>query len=301
MSNAAVQAFQSAGGEVRDKKRSERRQAGPVVVWLSVFALVAVAWLITRVYPIKPASDAGYNIGLTGGILMLVLFLYPLRKHVRALHNWGPTKYWFLLHMVLGIGGPFLILVHSQFHISSINAGVALFCMLIVAGSGVVGRYLYVEIHHGLTGEKINLRELQAQAGFNSNEVKSQLHFAPGVEDRLSAFQAYALSDAAGLWGPTWRFLTMTLRRRALGYQCAEELRRLLRVRAEERNWDRQKYRRRVRSARRLVINYLYSVQRVSQYSVYVRMFSLWHVLHVPLVYMLVLSAIAHVVAVHMY
>jgi hypothetical protein len=61
------------------------------------------------------------------------------------------------------------------------------------------------------------------------------------------------------------------------------------------------KYRRRMRGARRLVIEYLESVQRVSHYTIYVRLFSLWHVLHVPLVYMLVLSAIAHVVAVHMY
>ena len=49
------------------------------------------------------------------------------------------------------------------------------------------------------------------------------------------------------------------------------------------------------------MLNYLDSVQRVSQYAAFVRLFSLWHVLHVPLVYMLVLSAIAHVVAVHMY
>jgi hypothetical protein len=33
----------------------------------------------------------------------------------------------------------------------------------------------------------------------------------------------------------------------------------------------------------------------------YERLFALWHVLHVPLVYMLVAAAIAHIVAVHMY
>ncbi len=43
------------------------------------------------------------------------------------------------------------------------------------------------------------------------------------------------------------------------------------------------------------------AVQRVAQFGVFERLFSCWHVLHVPLVYMMVLSAIAHVVAVHMY
>jgi hypothetical protein len=30
-------------------------------------------------------------------------------------------------------------------------------------------------------------------------------------------------------------------------------------------------------------------------------MFALWHVAHIPFVYLLVLSAVVHVVAVHMY
>jgi hypothetical protein len=30
-------------------------------------------------------------------------------------------------------------------------------------------------------------------------------------------------------------------------------------------------------------------------------MFSLWHVMHVPLVFILVLCVIAHIIAVHMY
>jgi hypothetical protein len=49
------------------------------------------------------------------------------------------------------------------------------------------------------------------------------------------------------------------------------------------------------------VSEYMQGVQRVAQFNTYERLFSLWHVLHVPFVYMLVLSAIAHVVAVHMY
>jgi hypothetical protein len=300
MSNVAVQELAGvAEGSAEQKK--VRKSSGPIAVWLGVFTLVGLAYALTRLYPIPQGSDTEYNLGLWGGILMLVLFLYPLRKHVRVFQKWGATKHWFLAHMIIGIGGPFLILVHSQFHIGSLNAGVALFCMCVVAGSGVVGRFLYVEIHHGLTGQKVNLRELQAQAGLNSNEVKSQLYFAPDVEKRLREFQAYALAASPNFLRGTWRFMTISLHRRGLAYQCNEELRRLLRQRARERNWDPQKYRRRVRSARRLVLNYLDSVQRVSQYAAFVRLFSLWHVLHVPLVYMLVLSAIAHVVAVHMY
>lgn len=46
---------------------------------------------------------------------------------------------------------------------------------------------------------------------------------------------------------------------------------------------------------------YLRELQDVAQFRAYERLFSLWHVLHVPFVFMLVFSAIVHVVAVHMY
>jgi hypothetical protein len=40
---------------------------------------------------------------------------------------------------------------------------------------------------------------------------------------------------------------------------------------------------------------------QVAQFTLYERLFSLWHVLHLPLFYMMVISALLHVLAVHMY
>ncbi len=40
---------------------------------------------------------------------------------------------------------------------------------------------------------------------------------------------------------------------------------------------------------------------QTSQLAVWERLFSLWHVVHIPFIYLLVLSGIVHVVAVHMY
>jgi hypothetical protein len=45
----------------------------------------------------------------------------------------------------------------------------------------------------------------------------------------------------------------------------------------------------------------LRALQRHAQFATYERLFALWHVVHIPFVYMLVISAIVHVVAVHMY
>jgi hypothetical protein len=50
-----------------------------------------------------------------------------------------------------------------------------------------------------------------------------------------------------------------------------------------------------------LASSYLRESQRVAQFGTYERFFSLWHVLHIPLIYILAASTIFHIVAVYMY
>ena len=84
-------------------------------------------------------------------------------------------------------------------------------------------------------------------------------------------------------------------------FRCAAELHRPLRQIAQRRQWSAADRARREYLARKLVRRYLASVVRVAQFTAYERLFSLWHVLHTPFVYILVISAVVHVVAVHAY
>jgi len=265
------------------------------------FITIVIAYLISRRGYYTPGDDVGYYLGLVGGVLMLLLLTYPLRKYLHGLRNWGPVRHWFSIHMWLGVVGPVLVIAHSTFTLKSTNATVAFICMLFVAASGIIGRFIYVRIHRGLHGEKLNFKELQTKAGFESEEMHSKLHFVPEVESRLTEFQSYALAENLGFGRSALRLFTLGTRRRILYAQCATDLKRVMRERAEVRQWEPEKLRRRLGRATRLVHEFLVSVQKVSQFDVYDRMFRMWHVAHVPLVYLLLLSAIAHVVAVHMY
>jgi hypothetical protein len=84
-------------------------------------------------------------------------------------------------------------------------------------------------------------------------------------------------------------------------WRCVAELRRRLRKTASEMGWPDEALGRRERRSRRLVERYLDAVVRVAQYTAYERVFALWHVAHLPFVYLLVISAVVHVVAVHAY
>src|SRR3546814_4337178 len=83
-------------------------------------------------------SPLGYWMGVVGGSLMLLLLLYPLSKRARALRELMPLRYWFALHMFLGIFGPVLVLLHSTLRLHSLNATVAFWSMVIVASK--IGR-----------------------------------------------------------------------------------------------------------------------------------------------------------------
>jgi hypothetical protein len=67
----------------------------------------------------------------------------PAAKAHEILKPLGTVAFWFRAHIVLGVIGPVLILLHTNFSLGSVNSNMALLEMLIVAASGVGGRYLY--------------------------------------------------------------------------------------------------------------------------------------------------------------
>jgi hypothetical protein len=289
------------GGALPAHGRSADTRVNGRLLLIALCVVLALTWLVARSELYTSGSDFGYVLGVVGGTMMLLLFLYPLRKRVRILHGWGATKYWFALHMLLGILGPVFILLHSTYRVGSINAGVALTCMLLVAGSGVIGRFIYTRIHHGLYGERARLRDLHAQLGLHSRQLEPVLRAAPAVAERLKAFEMLVLRQRGGMLFRAWRFVTLSLRVRWICRRCARELDIAYGRLAAEQHWRAHEIERRFAAGQALIETYAASVQRVAQFVTYEKLFSWWHVLHVPLVYMLVPSAIAHVVAVHIY
>jgi hypothetical protein len=285
-----------------DKVRiSNKPDRSFMTVMVSTTISILFAFFLGRSRLFTPGDNVGYYLGLVGGVMMLLLLLYPVRKYLGFARNWGSVKYWFAVHMFLGICGPVLVLAHSTFHMRSTNAAVALVCMLVVAGSGIVGRFFYTKVHRGLYGEKTTLKDLQSEAGLESEEMHSRLHFAPGVEKELADFQKYALEERGNMLASALRFLTLTLVRLNVERRCRSQLRDTMKGLSQARGWDDDKFARRYEASILLVRAYLNASQRVAQFSVYDRLLQLWHVAHVPLVYLLVISGIAHVVAVHMY
>lgn len=265
------------------------------LVW--VLLATASAWVAGRALQLDAGSDFGYWIGVAGGVAMLALFVYPLRKRVAALRHVGATRHWFVFHMVMGVAGPWLILVHCNFQIGSTNAAVALFSMLIVAASGVVGRYLYSHVHRGLDARHAGLAELRAKLDTTHEKLATSLSLAPLVRERLFGFEQAALTAPAG----NALALLWTSARAARG--ARHDVRSLIdqALAAAPQTLD-AKRRRQIRAHwRRQTALHIEQTLGVVQLRAWERLFALWHVLHLPFVYVMVACAITHVVAVHAY
>lgn len=288
----------------RRKSESQIQSGGWPMFLLAVALLLAVGFAASTQKFYKPGDEVGYNMGLAGGLMLLALLLYPLRKRLSFMKGLGILPKWFKLHMVLGILGPSLILFHATFRIGSVNAGVALVCMLLVAGSGVFGRFFYTKIHRGLYGKHTSLKELQA-AMVPDGEIESIFSFAPEIQQSLERFQAahaarHCKEGQLGLWS----FMLAGLHAGRLSRALAKDLHHAMYAKAREGKWNAAQMKRLDElhnEYKRLLHSYLMAIRDVAQFHTYERLFSLWHIFHIPLVYMMVFSAIWHVIAVHMY
>lgn len=275
--------------------------AGDTLVYITLICLTWLVWQFSQKSYFEAGDDVGYWLGVAGASMMLLLFAYPLRKHFRVFHQWGRVKWWFLAHMLLGAGGPLLILLHSTFKVGSLNAAVALYSMVIVALSGVIGRFIYARIHRGLRGEIVTFKELQTRAGLDQEEVRSRLSFAPKVETALREFELVELQAKGNVATYFRQVFWLPVKQWLIYLRCVRELREPMRRLSIHSHWSDEDFVRRTRLARKLVRRYLNAVVRVSQYTAYERLFSLWHVAHIPFVYLMVISALVHVFAVHAY
>ncbi len=260
--------------------------------------LMVAGWQNRNESYITAESGQGYWLGVIGTSMMLLLLLYPLRKKARFMRNMGPIRYWFRIHMILGVLGPTLILFHCNFHLGSLNSNVALFSMIIVSWSGLAGRYFYTKIHYGLYGSRASLQELGKVSNMARDGLTEILKTTPEFTAYLQQFETMALTPAKGLLHGIWCAFKFAIKTRWAYFRLNRILKRTLQL---QKGLTAKERRQHIKTARRYLSDYLKLVRKTAEFTVYERLFSLWHLLHMPLFIMLVISSLVHIYAVHVY
>ena len=272
-----------------------------ILVYVALLSLIALGIWVALERPYTAQSDFAYFLGLVGSCMMLSLLLYPLRKYWGRLHNAGSMKAWFVVHVVFGILGPVLVVFHTSFELRSFNAAVAFWSMIAVLASGLIGRFLYVHIYKGLGGRHSNLYELEGYLESRADKTVHALDLAPHARDLIEDFRRKAFAKNATALGQFRQFVVVSWRRQQVVRQAQSQVRKILRIHAKNQGWTQAKYVSEAQGICELIDEYARAVDLTSRLAFWERLLNWWQFAHAPVVYVLALSAFAHVVAVHMY
>lgn len=158
----------------------------------------------------KPSGFVSHGLGIVGSLMVLTLLLYSARKHWRFMSNWGSLRYWLNYHIWLGVTGPILVLFHTTFKFGGI-VSVSFWSMAAVVLSGVIGRYIYVQIPRSITGQELSHGELQAL----DQQLFDQIRETRGIDDEtIELIQSVSGTDGTPAktgWGAMWDWLVSDL------------------------------------------------------------------------------------------
>ncbi len=288
--------------ELRASRPAPSRLAGLAtsgVAWGLVASALITAWVLldlggreyygtdlaVRAYApahrlLRPSGPGGQSFGLVGTVLMVMPFAYMARKRLSAMRGAGTLKHWLELHLFCGIVGPVLVTFHTSFKFNGIIAA-AYWSMVTVMLSGFVGRYLFVRIPRSIRGNELTRAELDERA----HELHDQLALSV-ASDRLmrevEAFEATVVPDDTSrrslaeqltgdiLFGRRLRTFVNHLEAEGVPPGVRDEIARVTRERVR-------------------LLRALFHLERTKA------LFQLWHVFHLPLVYLLLVIAAVHI------
>jgi hypothetical protein len=114
---------------------------------------------------LKPSGVWGHGMGILGSLFMILgVSMYMARKRYRIFSRLGFLKHWLEFHIFLCTLGPILVLFHTTFKFGGIVA-ISFWSMVAVFLSGVIGRFIYIQIPRTIEGRELSLSEVRGLKG----------------------------------------------------------------------------------------------------------------------------------------
>lgn len=156
--------------------------AGAIIAAASLSLGVEIVLSLRSRWPFAH-SGHGHVLGWFGFFLILLTYVYPWKKRYGAKGVW--PKNWFTVHMVAGVLGPMLILIHSGWHLHAGVPVLALAAMIGVVVSGVVGK----TIHHATVRMLSDQRHKLAEQGLTKVKIEQAVYEIAAREETFRVWQ----------------------------------------------------------------------------------------------------------------
>lgn len=123
---------------------------------------------------LRPAGFIGHGLGIVGTFLIVVgLFSYMARKRIQFFSRWGILKYWLEVHIFLCSLGFVMVTFHTSFKFGGLIS-IGYWSLAIVFISGIIGRFIYLQIPHSIEGRELSLREITELKVKLDNELQEK-------------------------------------------------------------------------------------------------------------------------------
>lgn len=285
---------------LRTERSARPRQ---LVLGVSMSILVAINTIGTGYYAspmairvrhplhewLRPSGYIGQSAGILAFTIFVFLWLYPLRKKVKALAWTGSVGRWLDVHVTAALTLPLLLAIHAAWRFDGV-IGLGYTAILLVCASGVIGRYLYSHIPRARSGVELSREEVAAQRA--------------GLVERIAAttrLDQAAVEQTLAVVSPPERDIGVA---RTVFELAAGDLLRWRRTRALRQRWTSlapaglRPSRKSLDDAVRLASREMSLAQQVRLLDATHRVFRWWHVAHRPVAISALIAVVVHVAVV---
>jgi hypothetical protein len=137
---------------------------------------------------LKPSGMFGHGLGFIGTFLILFgVVLYIVAKKYMIFERFVRLKYILEFHIFLCTLGPILVLFHTSMKFGGI-VSIGFWSMAMVVFSGIIGRYIYVQIPRNISGRELSLQEIQQDQQLAISKITTDEELKIKVNDLISQY-----------------------------------------------------------------------------------------------------------------
>lgn len=216
----------------------------------------------------KPSGTFGHGLGIIGTFMILFgVTIYIARKRYNFLSKYIRLKYLLEFHIFLCTLGPILVLFHTAFKFGGI-VSIAFWSMVAVVLSGVIGRFIYIQIPRTIEGRELSLDEVKNMKTDLTNILIENFNLEQNVVQMIVNFTD---EKSAFTTIKTTRNLSKVLKRNKLP---KKERRSIIKMVKNE----------------KALSGRIARLQSMQQY------FKYWHVAHFPFALIMLVIVVIHVI-----
>jgi hypothetical protein len=233
---------------------------------------------------LKPSGMLGHGFGIIGTLMMIIgVSVYMIRKRFRKFFNIGYLKHWLEFHIFLCSVGPILVLYHTSFKFGGI-VSISFWSMVLVVLSGVVGRFIYVQIPRTIQGQEISINELNSMKDDYAKRIRRVFSEDSST---LSEFEKISSVDRY----KSFRLIT------AVGffirdYFDIKKVMRLFRIRIKLLGIGKAESNELIKAAKSEIV----IARRIALLRTFQKLFHWWHIFHLPFAITMFVIMVIHVI-----